>query len=603
MHKLFCTINRLIIISLFFLYLPLVFAEINKQDQLKTPTDVVSAFYDNKIKNINISEELRYETLIYACERGLVDVIDMLLEKGAVKDIDRTNNIDQTPLMTSSYQCEDQVAALLVKTGADVNKKVDCGIFAILPLPVCSENALIQASNHGCGKIIELLLNNGANVNYQDAGGRTALMHAAQQWKAAGVEALLNKSSGIDVNIADNWGMTALMWAAKASCPAAVEAILKHGVQINLQDKEGNTALMWAAKAYMYHDRAVSIIEMLIQNGADPNIKNIYNKTAADCARENGCLSCANILENAPIIEFVNERAKEEGLAEDEAQEIIAELANERVIKENIEKLSGYHANKELLAEELSEVLSGKTPIKDKDNKISFVEAKIKNDSNSNYIKNPVQCSEEIIAKKELIKNEWREITADTGELVISFIPVAGPPISVAFSQLIKGEFDATQLQAGFAWGAADLAGFGFIKKIKNLEKFVTTVAKIAPNIKITKNVGWKVGEDYNKLTAKGAEPVWSTVKRRFWKNKAATLTAEEAADLEARMAGNVERMKQGKPPQQINKDKIERLGGNGLESKELHHDPIPKRDGGKLVEDLWPQEHAAKDEFRRPGY
>jgi hypothetical protein len=65
----------------------------------------------------------------------------------------------------------------------------------------------------------------------------------------------------------------------------------------------------------------------------------------------------------------------------------------------------------------------------------------------------------------------------------------------------------------------------------------------------------------------------------------------------------NIERMKQGKPPQRFSREKQQVFGGDGMESKELHHDPIPKRDGGKEVEDLWPKKHAAKDEFRHLGY
>jgi len=102
---------------------------------------------------------------------------------------------------------------------------------------------------------------------------------------------------------------------------------------------------------------------------------------------------------------------------------------------------------------------------------------------------------------------------------------------------------------------------------------------------------------------AKGTEPLWSTIKRRFWKNKEASLTPEEINKLEKLNFGNVARMKQGKPPQQFSKEKFKNYGGDGMESKELHHDPIPKRDGGKLVEDLWPQEHAAKDPYRNLGY
>ena len=121
-------------------------------------------------------------------------------------------------------------------------------------------------------------------------------------------------------------------------------------------------------------------------------------------------------------------------------------------------------------------------------------------------------------------------------------------------------------------------------------------------NVKVTRKPGWKIGEDYNKPLANGKNPSWNTVKKRFWKNKANKLTPEEASKLEKIRPGNVERMRQGKPPQKYNEKKFDKYG-DGWESKELHHDPIPKREGGKTIEDLWPEEHAAKDTFRHSGY
>lgn len=40
-----------------------------------------------------------------------------------------------------------------------------------------------------------------------------------------------------------------------------------------------------------------------------------------------------------------------------------------------------------------------------------------------------------------------------------------------------------------------------------------------------------------------------------------------------------------------------------GMESMELSHEPVPDRDGGTEVVPQWPQEHAAVDPYRYPGY
>ncbi len=55
--------------------------------------------------------------------------------------------------------------------------------------------------------------------------------------------------------------------------------------------------------------------------------------------------------------------------------------------------------------------------------------------------------------------------------------------------------------------------------------------------------------------------------------------------------------MTQGRAPQKYNADK------GGIESMELSHEPIPYRNAGRAFVPRWPQEHAAVDPFRRPGY
>ena len=56
-------------------------------------------------------------------------------------------------------------------------------------------------------------------------------------------------------------------------------------------------------------------------------------------------------------------------------------------------------------------------------------------------------------------------------------------------------------------------------------------------------------------------------------------------------------RMQRGLPPQRFNQAK------GGLESMELSHEPIPFRNGGTNLVPRWPQDHAALDPFRFPGY
>ncbi len=103
---------------------------------------------------------------------------------------------------------------------------------------------------------------------------------------------------------------------------------------------------------------------------------------------------------------------------------------------------------------------------------------------------------------------------------------------------------------------------------------------------------GWRLGDDVNAVTARGNAPAWSTIRGRFWKNEVASPNAVEKYGAE-----NVERMRRGLAPQRYNADK------GAMESMELSHEPIPLRDGGRQFVPRWPQDHAAVDPFRRPGY
>lgn len=111
---------------------------------------------------------------------------------------------------------------------------------------------------------------------------------------------------------------------------------------------------------------------------------------------------------------------------------------------------------------------------------------------------------------------------------------------------------------------------------------------------------GWQVGQDIRNLTKEGTIPKWNTVRQRYWKDQAEQLKSNPSspkyADTVKYCEENVKRMERGLAPQKLNLEK------GRFESVELHHIP-PQREGGLFdVVEMWPEEHAKTDQFRRLG-
>ena len=77
--------------------------------------------------------------------------------------------------------------------------------------------ALMLAAGNGHERVVELLIQRGAEVNLQNSEGATALMGAAYYGYARVVDMLLQR--GVEINLQDSKGCTTLMGAA-GSAPA-----------------------------------------------------------------------------------------------------------------------------------------------------------------------------------------------------------------------------------------------------------------------------------------------------------------------------------------------------------------------------------------------
>ena len=146
-------------------------------------------------------------------------------------------------------------------------KRVRVAVLAGLPavlfhihLAASPGGTLLDAIRRDDAAAVRVLLRTNADVNASDAGGATALMHAALLAGPPVVRHLLD--GGAEVNTANRFGATALMWAV--SRPENVQLLLQRGANVNARASNGWSALVAATR----HGQLASM-RMLLAAGAD----------------------------------------------------------------------------------------------------------------------------------------------------------------------------------------------------------------------------------------------------------------------------------------------------------------------------------------------
>ncbi len=177
------------------------------------------------------------------------------------------------------------LAARLLKSGADPNF-IAQGIFG-------AETPLHYAWGRSTSrKLLELLLNNGANPNIRPEPNGLPLEVACAEGDREAAQLLLKY--GANPNIKDNDGWTALMLACGGQDAVLVSKLLEVGADPNASDNEGWTALMNAAKTGNY-----DVVNLLLRAGADPKPIDNDGKSAASVASANGHSTLAATLQSA----------------------------------------------------------------------------------------------------------------------------------------------------------------------------------------------------------------------------------------------------------------------------------------------------------------
>ena len=90
-------------------------------------------------------------------------------------------------------------------------------------------------------------------------------------------------NSGVDIDYGGgDYNQTALISSARDGQYEIVKLLLERGANPDIKDTLGNTALMYSV--YFVEDSDLSIVELLLESGADPNIRDNDGETAYDIA-------------------------------------------------------------------------------------------------------------------------------------------------------------------------------------------------------------------------------------------------------------------------------------------------------------------------------
>jgi hypothetical protein len=162
------------------------------------------------------------------------------------------------------------------------------------PLGV-AETALHVAARIGRLDVVQELVNASAPVDAQDGLDQTPLMGAAQFGRTDVLACLLE--NGADPAVVMTEGTTALMFAARNGPLESAQLLLDNGVDINQADQAGDTALFFAIHLDDEND-AIGMIRLLLEKGADLNLKNGDGFTVTAFAREEGKRDLANFIED-----------------------------------------------------------------------------------------------------------------------------------------------------------------------------------------------------------------------------------------------------------------------------------------------------------------
>ncbi|KFV64378.1 Ankyrin repeat domain-containing protein 55, partial [Dryobates pubescens] len=230
------------------------------------------------------AEEIDLTVVYQAAANGDVNTLTAVIREDP-SILECCDSEGSTPLMHAVSGRQVDTVKLLLKMGANINTQDACG-----------RTSLSLATYLGWLEGCVSLLRNGAKQNIPDKNGRLPLHAATADPDVRLLNVLLQQSNLSEINHQDNEGMTSLHWAAFHNRPQHTQILLHKGADLTLVDKDFKTALHWAVQS---GNRI--LCSMILDHYQGPSIINYDD--------ENG-KTCMHIAAAAGYSDIISELAK-----------------------------------------------------------------------------------------------------------------------------------------------------------------------------------------------------------------------------------------------------------------------------------------------------
>jgi len=202
-----------------------------------------------------------------------VDIVEQLsktLNVSSDEERNHVNNVLLPSIVCSVVHLGDiDKLKMLIKNGADINHPDFAG-----------RSPLHVAATQGKEAVLKFIIEQGANIHARDHSNDTPLLSAVKSGQEKCVKILYECGGSLglnDSNLAD-----LLIQQATTGDLSRLKCLILSGADVNLMSKSnGNTALHAAIEG-----SHVEICKLLIENGADRNIKNMYDISPINIANK-----------------------------------------------------------------------------------------------------------------------------------------------------------------------------------------------------------------------------------------------------------------------------------------------------------------------------
>jgi ankyrin repeat protein len=213
-----------------------------------------------------------YSPLLLATHSGHTDLAKVLLQRGANPN---ASGLGYSALHTAVLRGDLEMTKALVAAGATIDSRITkpapmerfTDKWMVLPIAVVGYTPVQLAAKYLEVPIMRELLAAGASPNIATADGTTLLMDVS------GVNVNSNGSTdrrGRTVDVA----LVTLMNKTEDRSLEAAKILIDAGVDVKAVNRSGDTALHGAANLGMR-----KVFQFLVDNGADPDVKNKRGRT------------------------------------------------------------------------------------------------------------------------------------------------------------------------------------------------------------------------------------------------------------------------------------------------------------------------------------